>query len=77
MVERPQISSLKSLTSKEYLTLEDVSISMFLMKILKSLLKLMFLYIDDFSDIVLNLFLVTDSSFRVIHCSLHNIIDIN
>ena len=26
--------------------------------------------IDDFSDIVLNLFLVTNSIFRVIHCSL-------
>ena len=29
----------------------------------------------SFSDIVLNLFLVTYSSCRVIHCSLHNIID--
>ena len=36
-----------------------------------------YLSIDDFSDIGLNLFLVTNSSFRVIHCSLHNVIDIN
>ena len=36
-----------------------------------------YLPIDDFSNIVLNLFLVTNSSFRVIHCSLHNVIDIN
>ena len=78
MAKHPQTSSLKPSTSKEKFPpharrrfnfdVPDEDFDEFTKG---------YVPIDDFSDIVLNLFLVTDSSFRVINCSLHNIIDIN